>query len=90
MSDLDQIKKRNARVEADKAWEMSWARRVSIAAMTYIIAALYMNYVGLNRPLLGAFVPSGGYLLSTLSLPFIKNFWLTNIYKKIKRNRIKK
>jgi len=79
--DLQAIKERNARVEADKAWETSWARRISIAIMTYIIAALYMGYVGLNNAMLRAFVPSGGYLLSTLSLPFVKNFWLKNRIK---------
>ncbi len=81
-SDLKAIQERNKRVEMDKAWETSWARRGFIAAFTYVIAALYMNYAGLGNPLLGAFVPTGGYLLSTLSLPFIKNFWIKNIYKK--------
>ncbi len=81
-TDLQAIKERNARVEADKAWETSWARRICIAIMTYIIAAFYMHYVGLSHPLLGALVPSGGYLLSTLSLPFVKNFWLQKFYRK--------
>ena len=82
MGDLEAIKKRNARVEADKAWETSWARRLFIAMVTYVIAASYMHYAGLGNPVLGAFVPTGGYLLSTLSLPVIKSFWLNNIYKK--------
>jgi len=82
MSDVDAIKQRNVKVEADKAWETSWVRRICIAVFTYIIAATYMNYAGFNNPYLGAFVPSGGYLLSTMSLPFIKNFWIENIYKK--------
>ncbi|MAZ76933.1 MAG: hypothetical protein CMH31_06505 [Micavibrio sp.] len=81
-TDLEAIKERNARVEADKAWETSWARRLFIALVTYIIAAYYMHSVGLGNALLGAFVPTGGYLLSTLSLSFVKNFWLKNIYKK--------
>lgn len=80
--EIEAIKKRNARVEADKAWETSWSRRVSIAVMTYIIAAFYMYSSGLGHALLGAFVPTGGYLLSTMSLPFVRNFWLKNIYKK--------
>jgi hypothetical protein len=82
VADLDDIKQRNARVEADKAWEISWMRRICIALFTYIIAAIYMRVAGFNDPYLGAFVPSGGYLLSTLSLPFAKNFWLKNIYNK--------
>ncbi|HPF78104.1 MAG TPA: hypothetical protein PLF01_02320 [Alphaproteobacteria bacterium] len=80
-SELQAIKERNARVEADKAWETSWARRGFIVLVTYILAATYMNYAGLGNPFLGAFVPSGGYLLSTLSLPFVKKYWLENFYK---------
>lgn len=82
MDDLDAIKLRNSKVDADKAWETSWMRRLFIALATYIIAALYMKHVGLASPWLGAFVPSGGYLLSTMSLSFVKNFWIKNIYKK--------
>ena len=33
------IEQRNSRVEADKAWETSWARKVSIAFVTYIVVA---------------------------------------------------
>lgn len=80
--DLEAIKERNARVEADKAWETSWARRLCIASFTYVIAAIYMNSAGLGNPLLGAFVPSGGYILSTISIPHLKNFWLNNVYRK--------
>lgn len=79
---LREVVERNKRVEADKAWETCLSRRFFIAAITYVIAALYMNYAGLNNPWLGAFVPAGGYLLSTMSLPFVKNYWLKNIYKK--------
>jgi hypothetical protein len=79
---LREIQVRNARVEADKAWETSWIRRLSIVLMTYVIAGVYMKSAGFANPFLGAFVPSGGYLLSTLSLPFIKNFWIKNVYKK--------
>ena len=80
-TDIRKLKERNSRVEADKAWETSWARRLSIAVMTYVVAVFYMHYAGLSNPMLGAFVPCGGYLLSTMSLPFIRNFWLRNIYK---------
>ena len=80
-SDLQAIQQRNARVEADKAWETSWVRRLFVASVTYIIAAFYIDYAGLGNALLGAFVPTGGYLLSTLSLPFIKKFWVKNCYK---------
>ncbi len=82
MSDLESIHLRNEKVEADKAWETSWPRRFFIAALTYIIAAFYTQSAGLGNAFLGAFVPTGGYLLSTLSMPFIKKYWLEHIYKK--------
>ena len=75
-SELAAIKERNARVERDKAWETSWVRRGFIMVITYLIAALYMEFSGLGNALIGAFVPVGGYLLSTLSLPVIKRAWV--------------
>lgn len=80
--ELQQVKERNARVETDKAWETSWARRFFIAFITYWVAVFYMNSAGLGHAFLGAFVPTGGYLLSTLSLPYLKQFWIENFYKK--------
>jgi hypothetical protein len=79
--DLQSIRQRNARVEADKAWETSWTRRLCIAAFTYVLAAAYMNMTGLGNAAIGALIPTGGYLLSTMSLPFIKHFWLNKIYQ---------
>lgn len=73
---LKLILERNARVEADKAWETSKTRRGSIAGITYLIAGLYMSALGASLPWLNAFIPVGGYLLSTLSLPIIKRNWL--------------
>lgn len=70
------IQERNARVEADKAWETSKTRRASIALVTYLVAGLYMSALSANLPWLNALIPVGGYLLSTLSLPKIKQAWL--------------
>ncbi len=81
MSDqvLADIQERNARVELDKAWETSKTRRAVIAGMTYIVATLYMMSLGVSQPMLNALIPTGGYLLSTLSLLFIKEAWLKKI-----------
>lgn len=81
-TDIRKLIERNKRVEAEKAWETSITRRCFIALFTYVIAFIYMKQVNLGNPALGAFVPSGGYLLSTLSIPFAKSFWLNNLYKK--------
>jgi len=74
--DLKQIQKRNQRVELDKAWETSWTRRGVIAVITYTIAVLFMHRIGVPDAYLNALVPTGGYLLSTLSLSIIKKHWI--------------
>lgn len=86
MMDIEQeiggIKERNGRVEADKAWETSFVRRFFIAIATYAVATLWLMVIGETDIWLKAVVPVGGYLLSTLSLPFIKRWWIANIWKK--------
>jgi preprotein translocase subunit SecF len=74
--ELENIKQRNVRVEADKAWETSLFRKISIAITTYIIASVVMYFIGVSDFLLNALIPTIGYLLSTLSLPFIKDWWI--------------
>ncbi|MDP6293960.1 MAG: hypothetical protein QF486_01320 [Candidatus Woesearchaeota archaeon] len=76
------IQERNTRVEADKAWESSFTRRGLIALGTYAIALFFMTKIGVPNPALNALVPTGGYVLSTLSLPFIKLWWLKNVYRR--------
>ncbi len=70
------IEQRNARVEADKAWETSLFRIGLIALVTYLVAAIFLLSVQLPYPLLNALVPTIGYALSTQSIPTIKHWWL--------------
>jgi hypothetical protein len=70
------FKERNRRVEVDKAWETSWTRRLIIIGGTYGIAAWWLMSIGNNEPFLNAAVPAGGYLLSTLTLPIFKKWWV--------------
>lgn len=81
MVDISVLNDRNARVEANKAWETSWTRRLLIAGLTYGILVFYLPVLGVEQSYLHATVPVCGYLLSTLTLPLVKKFWLTNIYK---------
>ncbi len=78
MQRISEILERNTRVEIDKAWEVSYTRKVIIACITYLTAATFLKLIGNDAPLINALVPVGGYLLSTLSLPYIKNLWLTH------------
>jgi hypothetical protein len=81
-SRIRNIESRNKRVEGDKAWEASFLRRVLIVIFTYLAIALYLKFiVGIN-PWINAVVPSIGFLLSTLTLPFFKKVWVKYIYKK--------
>lgn len=79
--ELEEIIKRNARVEVDKAWETSWTRALTIAVFTYIIASAWLILINDSNPLLKACVPVVGFLLSTLSLPVVKRWWTKRINK---------
>ena len=74
--DIEIIKERNFRVEADKAWEVSWTRGLFITISTYVIAGVWLVIIHDSFPWLKAFVPAVGYFLSVQSLPFIKKWWL--------------
>jgi hypothetical protein len=76
-AELAAIKRRNSRVEADKAWETSLARKAIIAAGTYAFSALLLLSIGAPNALLAALVPAAGFLLSTLTLPVLKAWWLS-------------
>lgn len=69
------IEERNKRVELGKAWETSFTRKFSIALFTYLSIAIYMYAIGINNPWLNAIIPTVGFLLSTLTLSFVKEFW---------------
>jgi len=81
-SEIETIKLRNKRVEADKAWETSISRKIIIAILTYLVIVLFFYSSGLPNPFINAIVPTLGFILSTLSLPFFKEIWLKKIYKK--------
>ena len=73
---IERMLDRNARVEAEKAWEQSYARIGSIALITYACVAVVLYIIGVEQYLVSAIVPVIGYLLSTLSLPFLKSWWI--------------
>lgn len=74
--DVDEIKARNLRVEAEKAWETSWTRRGLILVLTYAVLLLVFLIGEFPKPWLSALVPTLGFFLSTLSIPIVKRFWL--------------
>ena len=74
--EIKKLKERNIRVESDKDWETSITRRFVIALITYAIAVYFMYSIKVPDYFLNALVPTGGYLLSTLTIPVVKNIWI--------------
>ncbi|MDP7476992.1 MAG: hypothetical protein QF442_00925 [Candidatus Peribacteraceae bacterium] len=74
---------RNKRVEGDKAWEVSWFRKILIAIITYIAACIILTISSGDhtRAYLPALVPSVAYLLSTISIGHVKNWWIKSRYR---------
>lgn len=73
---LEELHARNRRVEAEKAWEGSATRRGFLAVLTYATACAFLWSVGNPAWYVHALFPPAGYLLSTLSLPWVKATWL--------------
>ncbi|MBL8030194.1 MAG: hypothetical protein JNN11_03025 [Candidatus Doudnabacteria bacterium] len=73
-----EIKERNTRVEADKAWETSLTRRLLIVTLTYFISFGWLLVINESLAVLKAIVPVFGYFISTWSLGLVKKMW----YKK--------
>ena len=70
------ILERNARVEAEKAWEVSLTRRLFITVLIYLTAALLLWLTNQPQFALLSIVPAVGYFFSTLSLPWVKRWWI--------------
>lgn len=81
-NEIGQIKERNKKVEIDKAWETSKTRRLIIAIMTYLVIVVFLFSINAPNPWFNAIVPTIGFAISTLTLPFFKQMWLNNFYKK--------
>ncbi len=77
-----QIKERNQRVEADKAWETSWHRKWSILVLTYTLVVVFFLVMNLPNPFVNAIVPTLWFLLSTLSIKLLKEIRIQRFYKK--------
>ena len=73
---IQKIEERNKKVEADKAWETSWMRRLLLSLFTYLAIGTYLWTIKIERPWLNAIVPAVAFMISTLTMPFFKKLWL--------------
>ncbi|MBU0535347.1 MAG: hypothetical protein KKE20_00110 [Nanoarchaeota archaeon] len=79
--EIDNIKSRNKRVEADIAWETSWSRKIMISVLTYIVIVIFFYVAGLPKPFINSIVPAIAFVLSTATIPAFKRLWLEYVYK---------
>ena len=74
--EINKIKERNQKVELNKAWEVSWTRRLCIMILTYIVVILYSFAINkISNIFLSSLVPVIGFTLSTLSLNVVRKLW---------------
>lgn len=74
--EIEEIKKRNKKVELDKKWETSYTRKICICILTYIVVIIYSSIISkVNNVFLSSLVPVIGFFLSTLSLKLIRKVW---------------
>ena len=76
---LEAIEARNKRVENDKAWEGSWTRKLLIVVFTYVTIGMYLKFIVGIDPWINAIVPTIGFLLSTITLPYFKQVWISKM-----------
>ena len=60
----------------DKAWETSWTRKLLILTLTYFVVVIFFYIANLPKPFINSLVPTMGFFLSTLTVPWIKTIWL--------------
>ena len=80
--ELEKIKWRNQKVEADKAWETSLLRKILVAIITYTIVVIVMYLLKLENIFVSALIPTAWFLLSTLSINIVKTIYIERYIKK--------
>jgi len=80
--EIKAIKERNLRVEADKAWEISNSRKALIACFTYFVIVVFFILAELPNPFINALIATVVFVVSTMSMPYFKKYWIKKVYKK--------
>lgn len=74
--EVEKIKERNQRVEADKGWETSKIRTAFIALVTFVLVFIFMEFSPGQAPLPNALFAVIAYWISTETYGILKNWWL--------------
>lgn len=67
----------NYEKDRGKEFEGSYTRVFSIMIITYCTLFGYMSIIGTENAALNAIVPTVGFNISTWSLPYIKDLWIS-------------
>ncbi len=79
---LELIEERNRRVEGDKAWEISRTRLFLLAFFIYLVTGFYLWITEVSEPWINASGAAVGFVIGTLTMPFLKRIWIRRFYKK--------
>ena len=71
-AEISKLKERNKKVEADKAWETSWVRKIFVLVLTYFVVVTFFIMAELPKPFLNSIVPALAFFVSTLTLGFVR------------------
>jgi len=74
---IKKLENRNKKVEADKSWETSNFRKISVAVITYLIILIIMYLLDFKDIFINALIPTFGFLLSTLSIDILKKIYIS-------------
>lgn len=79
--DIKKLKQRNKKVEQNKAWEVSIARKSILSILIYICVLICFLYLDISNPFFNAIIPTTAFILSTMSMTWFKYLWLNKFYK---------
>ncbi len=71
------IEARNQRVELDKAWEVSWTRKLVLFCIIFLLTFLFLLLIRDDRALGNALLAAVGIFLSTLTISYLKTWWIS-------------
>jgi len=73
--EIEQLQKRNNRVELDKKWETSWTRKIFLAVLSYVATYIFLRIIHAENAGHGAMIPAGAYLLQQMTLKPLRKIW---------------
>lgn len=74
-SEIEKIIERNKKVEQDKAWEISWTRKIIISVLTFFFIAWILFLTGTDEVVMWSLISTIGFIISTTALKPVRKIW---------------